>query len=147
MDFRPSSSSNLYKYKFRPRRLSIRVRLSEKEDAPEQVQEPQVVTAIWDTGAGKTVISNRIAKILRLQPDSLGYIHTASHTVISAQYSVFLEIEGYLALETAVLSSNLPSHFDAVIGMDVINLGDFAISNDGVNTFLSVRTPSMGKIA
>lgn len=100
--------------------------------------------AIWDTGATNTAISERVAKECNLIPISKGISNTANgqRTVNVYVIDLYLPnnviIGGVRATEfTAVEGSDL------LIGMDVIGMGDLAISNYQGKTCFSFRVPSM----
>jgi hypothetical protein len=49
-------------------------------------------------------------------------------------------------IQTEVTSCDSLGNCDALIGMDIITLGDFSISNYGKKTTFSFRIPSVRKI-
>ncbi len=103
--------------------------------------------AIWDTGASRSLITPEIAAKLDLKPVSKTLMATPSDKNI--QSNVYLlnvhlpnraKIVGVQALE------GTPNSCDMLIGMDVISLGDFAVTNFNGKTMFSFRTPSMAEI-
>ena len=101
--------------------------------------------AIWDTGATNTAISERVVKQCDLLPISKAISNTANgqRTVNVYLIDLYLPnnviIGGVRATEfTAVEGSDL------LIGMDVIGMGDLAISNYMGKTCFSFRVPSIG---
>lgn len=102
--------------------------------------------AIWDTGASGTVIRRDLAHELGLQPVSFAKIHTANGMCDSGLYIMTLELPNKVILPNlCVYDGNITPNIDFLIGMDVISLGDFAISNFGGVTLLSFRKPSIAK--
>ena len=105
--------------------------------------------ALWDTGATKTCVSKKLARQLQLKPVGYAFIHSASgygdepspafHVGITLPNKVFIS-------ELKVLLTDLPDDFDVLIGMDIINKGDFAISNRNGKTVFTFRTPSVAEI-
>lgn len=100
--------------------------------------------AIWDTGATNTAISERVVKQCNLIPISKATSNTANGQRIVNVYLIDLylpnnvSISGVRATEfTAVEGSDL------LIGMDVIGMGDLAISNYMGKTTFSFRVPSV----
>lgn len=100
--------------------------------------------AIWDTGATNTAISERVVKQCNLKPISKGTSNTANGQRVVNIYLIDLYlpnnviIGGVKASEfTAVEGSDL------LIGMDVIGMGDLAISNYMGKTTFSFRVPSV----
>ena len=99
--------------------------------------------AIWDTGATNTAISERVVKKCNLVPIGKATSNTANgqRTVNVYLIDLYLPnnviIGGVKATEfTAVEGSDL------LIGMDVIGMGDLAISNYQGKTCFSFRVPS-----
>ena len=113
-------------------------------------------SAIWDTGATKTMVTQQVA-------EDCGLIPTAQSRV----RGVFgaKKVNGYLvniALPTQHLNrpqENVAIHnlsvleapaltggHNVLIGMDVIGKGDFAISNYRGRTMFTFRIPSQGDI-
>ena len=103
--------------------------------------------ALWDTGASKSVISQQLAKDLHLVPTGATNIIHAGGRSISPTHVVHfylphgVTIAGVLVTEFA----GTPS-FAGIIGMDVITLGDFSITNVAAKTCMSFRTPSRSTI-
>lgn len=105
--------------------------------------------ALWDTGATKTCVSKKLARELNLQKIGLEFVHSASglseipspifHVGITLPNRIFIK-------ELKVILTDLPDGFDVLIGMDIINRGDMAISNNGGKTHFTFRTPSSQKI-
>ena len=113
-----------------------------KELVPNAVQ--RSFKAIWDTGATNTAISERVVKQCNLVPIAKATSNTANGQRIVNVYLIDLYlpnnviIGGVKATEfTAVEGSDL------LIGMDVIGMGDLAISNFEGKTCFSFRVPSI----
>jgi gag-polyprotein putative aspartyl protease len=106
------------------------------------------INAIWDTGASGCAITTNVVTQLRLVPTGMASVHTANGVAIQNTYTIDIElpntvlIQGIIASEVAALSSGC----DALIGMDVITLGDFSITNHKGTTCMSFRTPSSHEI-
>jgi hypothetical protein len=99
--------------------------------------------ATWDTGASMTCISKNIIDKYKLQPLSYATIATAQGTHDTGIYLVDLLLPNNLIVEGVRVAGVILSGFDILIGMDIINLGDFAVSSfDGKTTF-SFRIPSI----
>jgi hypothetical protein len=105
------------------------------------------VTGIWDTGAEKSVITQKIVDALGLQPTGIGDNQTAGGIVKAQKYMVTFGLPPDIIIEGAEVSAlPLPSHCDVLIGMDIIGLGDFSITNHNGDTCMSFRVPSMHEI-
>lgn len=108
------------------------------------------INAIWDTGATNSVITEKIAK-------DLGLISIGFGTVIGVHGKK--DVNKYfvnITLNNKSVSLDLPvtecssliadESIGALIGMDIINIGDFAITNFQGKTTMSFRRPSLQEI-
>ena len=106
--------------------------------------------AIWDTGATNTVITAKVSTELELL--SIG------KTLVTGVHGI-KEVNRYIVkatlnnenvqIDCPVTECQSLSPDDSIcvlIGMDIINLGDFAISNFQGKTVMSFRVPSIQKI-
>ncbi len=108
-------------------------------------------TALWDTGASRSMISPRVSEKCGLELMTYSTIGTAGEAIQNAPtylIDVILphpsnpRIADILAAEGI---HNAPG-FDILIGMDIISVGDFAISNHNGRSTFSFRWPSYEKI-
>jgi hypothetical protein len=100
------------------------------------------VNALWDTGASNTVISQRIAKSLKLVAVDAVPVIGVSGIMRSNIYRIDVRLPCGLTIEDVHASEFIESdQFDILIGMDIITLGDFAITNHNNKTVVSFRTP------
>ncbi len=103
-------------------------------------------TAIWDTGASASVITNKVAVALGLVPTSMTEVHTAGGKRNCNVYLVDIELpNGIRIVNVAVTEADMTTQ-DVLIGMDIITLGDLAITNYRGKTNLSFRIPPSSKI-
>ncbi|MDE0514041.1 MAG: retropepsin-like aspartic protease [Gammaproteobacteria bacterium] len=109
-------------------------------DAPLEIRR---YTAIWDTGATNTSITQKVASECGLIPVGTSVVHHAngSGTVDVYLASIFLP-NGVVVPEINVNQAVLKGA-DVLIGMDIMGLGDFAVSNYKGSTQFSFRMPSM----
>lgn len=99
--------------------------------------------AIWDTGAPETTISEDLARELELTPCATGRTGTiAGETEITYYRADILLPSGIALYGWRVASSKYLSMNRVLIGMDIIGMGDFAVTNIGGETVLSFRVPS-----
>lgn len=120
---------------------------------PANPPNPPLVTvpakALWDTGATNSVISKAIVQRLALKPVGVTQVQHAGGASQSPRYIVNLLLPDQVVV-TGVLVTELqgtqPPDFDVIVGMDVITVGDFSITNVGGKTCMSYRIPSMGRI-
>ena len=102
--------------------------------------------AIWDTGAMCSVISNDIANKLNLAPVSIKVIGTPSGIMEAKMYVVDLLLPKGIEVKRLSVLGAYPSGSDILIGMDVISLGDFAVTNYLNQTTFSFQIPSKSRI-
>jgi predicted aspartyl protease len=103
--------------------------------------------ALWDTGADISCVSPEVAKTLGLSPVTMIRISTPSDEDVPTHvYLVNLYLPNNIGVSKVRVAEGIPGGCDMLIGMDIITLGDFAVSNmDGCTAF-SFRMPSLQKI-
>ena len=100
-------------------------------------------TALWDTGSTMTVISDELASKLNLEPVGEMIAETAGGRYVAKKHIISLHLPNRLNIENVMISSGkLGPGIDILIGMDIITLGDFAITNYNNKTVFSFRFPS-----
>lgn len=105
------------------------------------------ITAIWDTGSNYSNISQRAASQLKLQNHTREFLHTAGGTALRTTHFVDIILPNTLTIPNVkVYESTIDEMgIDMLIGMDIISLGDFAVTNyDGQTKYL-FRYPSSNK--
>ncbi len=100
--------------------------------------------AQWDTGATGTCISKEIVKKLGLLPTGLINVQTPSGIGTMNKYMVNLILNNEVRIMNLfVMDSEIGNQgIDVLIGMDIISIGDFAVSNFDGKTQFSFRIPS-----
>jgi predicted aspartyl protease len=106
------------------------------------------VKAIWDTGASGTVITQKVIENLGLLPTGTMRVSTASETNISTDsFLIDLYLKDDLNITgMKVIRGTISDQFNCLIGMDIISLGDFSVTNYLGQTCMSYRIPSMHEI-
>jgi predicted aspartyl protease len=100
------------------------------------------VLALVDTGATNTSISDRLAVSLGLkvieqcEVGAAGSIHIANVYMIDVLLRNMVE---FTNIRSAEFIEN--GKFDIIIGMDILTMGDLAITNHDNRTVLSFRVP------
>ena len=105
------------------------------------------IKALWDTGATASCIKPELFERLKLR-----LLDSPSHTMLAG-------IGGKIAAKTTLLSlfitstfeisfcpvyiADFPGSADILIGMDIINKGDFVVCNTDKKTSFSFIVPSM----
>ena len=103
--------------------------------------------ALWDTGATNTIISTMVVEELQLVPIKQAAISGIGGVVNSNVYKINLYFGNNVAFKNIeVLASDLED-CTVIIGMDLINRGDFAITNKDKETWFSFRLPSQEHIS
>lgn len=97
------------------------------------------VKAVWETGATHTVITGKIVRLLDLKPTGKATVFGINSQEIVNRYIVDIELPNKTILSNfEVLESELNSPgIDLLVGMDVIQSGDFVISNANGKTNLT----------
>jgi len=105
------------------------------------------IDAIWDTGATGTAITTKVVERLGLIPTGMATVSTANGMALQNTHTVDIGlpngviIKGIVATQVDALLGA-----DALIGMDIITLGDFSITNFKGNTCMSFRMPSLHEL-
>jgi predicted aspartyl protease len=112
----------------------------------DMTRQPVSAKALWDTGAMCTVLSNELASELNLKPISIELISTPSGAMEARMFVVDLILPNDIEIKRVQALGAYPSSCDMLIGMDVIGLGDFAVTNYLHQTTFSFRIPSKQRI-
>lgn len=103
--------------------------------------------AMWDTGAAKTVITPRVIEACGLKP--LGRIKSVLLQGVegiekSAAYEINLSLPSHITIHELTVVSKNPGEvwWDVLIGMDVISIGDFRVTNKNGKTEWSFSIPN-----
>ena len=108
---------------------------------------PKLWRGLWDTGASKSSITQRIVDDLNLIPVGNTNISTANGVVAVNTYFVDFGLPNGVTVKNVLVScAYLGDDIDILIGMDIIRHGDFSITNVNNKTTFSFRTPSVEEI-
>ena len=101
--------------------------------------------ALWDTGATGTCISRELARQLHLVPTGFTDICTPSGKSTMNTYLIDIVLPNSVAVrQVPVCESEIGAQgLGVLIGMDIITLGDFSISNLHGKTTFTYRMPSI----
>jgi hypothetical protein len=99
--------------------------------------------AIWDTGATRSVISKNIVQSCNLKPTGMAKVHTASGTDIVPTYYVSIGLPNKIVIPILQVTEGVLTGTDMLVGMDIISIGDFAVTNINRKTVFSFRMPSV----
>lgn len=98
--------------------------------------------ALWDTGATASVISSEVVAQLGLAPISQCKTYHAQGESIVNVYLVDLILPNKLRVKDVRVTEGRLNGFGLLIGMDIINLGDFALTHKNQQTVFSFQIPA-----
>ena len=100
--------------------------------------------ALWDTGSTNSNISKNAASKLGLEPDGTGTLDTPAGQIQCNIYKVDIILDSNVSINNVrVFESEIGSQdIDLLIGMDVIQRGEFIISNSEGKTKFSFSMPA-----
>jgi hypothetical protein len=104
------------------------------------------VIALWDTGATGSAITPDLAQKMNLVPVNRVKVAGVNNTSIVDVAKVSIGLPNMVMVEEInVMICSLNQGFDLIIGMDIILLGDFSISNGEGKTLFSFAIPPFEK--
>ena len=119
-------------------------------DAKIEKHDPRLTdtTALWDTGATHCCISKKLAIELNLIPSGRTDMSHAKGKESTNTYTldIFLPNEIWVPGCEVMEIEGAAGNFGIIIGMDIITMGDLAITNVNGNTMFSFRVPSVSHI-
>lgn len=111
---------------------------------------PQVrpCIAVWDTGANGTVITKQVADELGLKPIGITEVYHAQGKGFTNEYLVNVALPNGVVIPGVRVTEGVLASCDVLIGMDIIAMGDFAVTNANSHggTTLSFCIPSVAEI-
>ena len=99
--------------------------------------------ALWDTGAMRSTISIKVAKQLGLIATRQVKVFHADGVSIRNVYFVNILLPNKIEVKNVPVTDGDIEDTDILIGMDIISLCDFAITNSGKDTKFSFQIPSV----
>lgn len=100
-------------------------------------------TAIWDTGAQGTVITQKVVQECNLKQIGMAELRTVGGKVNKPVYFVSVYLPNRVIIPQLRVIEGEVSGGDILIGMDIMMRGDFAITNKDRKTVFTFRMPSM----
>ncbi len=98
--------------------------------------------AVWDTGATNSVISASVAQALGLTPFTFVQVcHAQGRSNVNA-YMVNIVLPNNVVMQSVKVSEGVIEGYDVLIGMDIIGVGDFAVTHKNGGTVFSFQVPS-----
>lgn len=102
--------------------------------------------AIWDTGATNSVISQAVIDKCELVATGTTQVNHAHGIAETGTYLVSIFLPNGVVFPGLRVTRGIPSGADILIGMDIMNQGDFAVTNHSGITKFSFRMPSQEHI-
>ena len=103
--------------------------------------------AIWDTGATRSMITQAVIDACGLKPSGKTTIsHAEGDTPNVDTFSVDILLPNDVLVQGVRVAKAVLKHGDVLIGMDILTLGDFAVTNAGGRTKFSFQIPSQEDI-
>ena len=106
------------------------------------------VNAEWDCGSTYSSISDDLVEELNLEPIKNSMSITANISTLVSVYEIIILLHNKypVKVEAEAVPNINATGIDLLIGMDIISLGDFSISNYRGKTCFSFRIPSKNHI-
>lgn len=126
--------------------VSISLPASSKEEAVKNGIKAKQYSGIWDTGATNSVITKKVVDDLGLKPIGVVEVCHAQGKTVANKYLVNIVLPNNVVIPVVTVTEGILNNMDMLIGMDVITLGDFSITNKDGKTTMSFRIPSCKEI-
>lgn len=104
--------------------------------------------ALWDTGATNCVVTKQTAAKLNLKPSSLSDVYHAGGRTRANVYLVNIYLPNNVVVPNVRVTEceDIQDSFGIIIGMNVIAMGDFSVTNLEGRSVFSFRIPSVETI-
>ena len=106
------------------------------------------VIGLWDTGAMGCTITQKVIEKLKLLPiGKKMMIHAGGQNIVN-EYLIDIILPNKIRFLTVPVleCKSIGGEFDMIVGMDLINYGDFALTHPNNDTFFSFSIPANRKI-
>lgn len=92
--------------------------------------EPELFTAIWDTGANVTCISSRLVEKMALKYLSFDEVNVLGNVQPYPKYMVHIELGPCNhSMNIEVFEVDIPEQYDVILGLDFISTGNFSLEH------------------
>ena len=102
--------------------------------------------AAWDTGAEITMVSRRVVDALHLKPISKTTIMGIGGDEEVEVFQIHVGLPNGFLYEDLIVYCGDIDDYDILIGMDLISLSDFFLTNIEGNTRFCFQMPATGRI-
>ena len=114
---------------------------------PDQIADNFVpFKALWDTGATNSVITERVVQECNLVPTGKTFVYGVNGRHLADTYVISIQLQGVVLFRYVRVTEGDFLGADVLVGMDIINQGDFAVTNRNGQTRFAYRVPSQGGI-
>lgn len=106
-------------------------------------------SALWDTGATQSVVTEATAKSLGLVAVGKSLVHYGKGHSHANTYLVNFLLPNQVGVQAVLVSecdNPVNNQFGVIIGMDIIATGDLTITNYNRQTWVTFRFPSIGGV-
>jgi hypothetical protein len=129
------------------KKILVPVEVNQSESLCQELGvEAEVVSAsaLIDTGSSNSSISHELINALKLHAVSKHSADTASGKHLLGAYLIDILVDNKIMFSNlmALEFTRNDQEFDIIIGMDILTLGDLAITNHNYQTVMSFRAPS-----
>lgn len=106
------------------------------------------VRALWDTGASNSVVTPHVISQLGIVADGIAKTRHAGGESTVKTYLMDIGLPNRILLPHIRVSecAEQDARFDIIIGMDIISMGDFSITGQGMRRMVSFCLPSTAYI-
>jgi hypothetical protein len=100
-------------------------------------------TSLWDTGATNSVVTQKVIDECGLKQTGLAQVFGVHGQSIEPTFLVSVFLPNAVGFNEIQVTKGILAHgSDVLIGMDIITVGDFVITNKGGETWWSFCCPS-----
>jgi len=114
--------------------------------SPDTLKNAKEYNCIWDTGATNSVVSQKVVEECGFKPIGMVMVHSATEEKLCETFLVSIILPNKVGIPSIRVTKGQLTDCDILIGMDVINQGDFAVTHKDGKTMFSFRLPSMEEI-
>lgn len=107
---------------------------------------PKEFSAIWDTGAMGSVVTQAVVDACGLKATGMMKVHGVHGAAETETFLVNMTLPNKTGFINVKVTKGILRDADVLIGMDIISRGDFAVTNYGGKTVFSFRCPSVETI-
>lgn len=146
MSFTTTSNGGLFNVLRTKCHVSLPFEPGESVPVDKQLPNAHEFDAIWDTGATNSCITDAVVKACGLEPTGMAQVTGVGGLTTAETYMVNFILPNGLGVRDVKVTKGMFTGGDVLIGMDVIALGDFAVTNFGGLTKFTFRFPSAAHI-